>query len=279
MQTLEQIRIVMVNTSDSGNLGSAARAMKTMGFRDLCLVAPLDPPTTAKAVSRASGAADVLYHARVVDTLEDAIADCQLVVGASARLRTIPWPLLSPVSLGRLVGECPGDTRVAILFGREDSGLTNEELQRCHFHVAIPGNAEYSVLNVSQAIQVICYQLRQSLIEEPDLFLGQWGTATTPELDKGGGAEANREACSDTLARAMRDWDSPLATHADMERFHRHFEEVMLELDFLDPNNPRQLLTRVRRLFNRACLDHREVNVLRGILTAMQKRLRGSGSH
>lgn len=252
MQTLDQIRVVMVNTSDSGNLGSAARAMKTMGFKDLCLVAPLDPPTTAKAVSRASGAADILHHARIVDTLDDAIADCQLVVGASARMRTIPWPLLSPVSLGQIVEEAPADTRVAILFGREDSGLTNEELQRCHYHVTIPGNPEYCVMNVSQAIQVICYQLRQSLVEAPRLS----------------------QSPRDVLGEAMEGWDSPLAAQQEMERFFEHFEAVMLELDFFDPNNPRQLLTRVRRLFNRARLDQREVNVLRGVLTAMQKRLR-----
>jgi TrmH family RNA methyltransferase len=252
MQTLDQIRVVMVNTSDSGNLGSAARAMKTMGFRDLCLVAPLDPPTTAKAVSRASGAADILHHARIVDTLDEAIADCQLVVGASARMRTIPWPLLMPATLAQVVHEAPADTRVAILFGREDSGLTNEELQRCHFHVTIPGNPEYCVLNVSQAIQVICYQLRQSLVEGPD--------------------QSDRPR--QILEEAMEEWDSPLADQRDMERFFEHFESVMLELDFFDPNNPRQLLTRVRRLFNRARLDQREVNVLRGILTAMQKRLR-----
>jgi TrmH family RNA methyltransferase len=252
MQTLDQIRVVMVNTSDSGNLGSAARAMKTMGFRDLCLVAPLDPPTTAKAVSRASGAADILHYARIVDTLDDAIADCQLVVGASARMRTIPWPLLTPASLGQIVEEAPAGTRVAILFGREDSGLTNEELQRCHYHVTIPGNPDYCVLNVSQAIQVICYQLRQSLVEAP----------------------RQSQGARDVLGEAMETWDSPLAAQQDMERFFEHFEAVMLELDFFDPNNPRQLLTRVRRLFNRARLDQREVNVLRGVLTAMQKRLR-----
>lgn len=252
MNSLEQIRIVMINTSDSGNLGSAARAMKTMGIRDLRLVAPLDPPTTSKAVARASGAADVLHHARVVDTLDEAIADCALVVGASARMRTIPWPLITPPVLADLVMKEPADSRIAVLFGREDNGLTNEELQRCHYHVTIPGDEDYCVLNVAQAIQVICYQLRQTLIELP---------RTTPLLENNEGF-------------GLREWDSPPANDQDMERFFQHFEQTLVELDFLDPNNPRQLPARIRRLFNRVRLDRMEVNMLRGFLTAVQKRLR-----
>lgn len=251
MNCLQQIRIVMINTSDSGNLGSAARAMKTMGFSDLRLVAPLDPPTTAKAVARASGAADVLYHAKVVDSLEEAIGDCTLVIGASARMRTIPWPLITPPVLAKLVFSEPGESRVALLFGREDNGLSNEELQRCHYHVTIPANDEYGVLNVAQAIQVLCYQLRQTLIEQP-----------APTLDTGG--------------FGMREWDAPPANDDEVERFFQHFEQTLLELEFFDPNNPRQLLTRLRRMFNRVRLDRVEVNVLRGFLTAVQKRLRNS---
>lgn len=255
MNSLDQIRIVMINTSDSGNLGSAARAMKTMGFKNLCLVAPLDPPTTSKAVARASGAADVLHHARIVDTLDEAIADCTLVVGASARMRTIPWPLITPPVLAGLVDKEPSDSKVAILFGREDNGLSNDELRRCHYHVTIPGDEDYCVLNVAQAIQVICYQLRQTLVELP---------AAGPIQDA-------------AAAFGQREWDSPAATDEEMERFFQHFEQTLVELDFMDPHNPRQLPTRLRRLFNRVRLDRMEVNVLRGILTAMQKRMRQSG--
>lgn len=251
MNSLDQIRIVMINTSDAGNLGSAARAMKTQGFRNLCLVAPLEPPTTSKAVARASGAADVLHHARIVETLDEAIADCTLVVGASARMRTIPWPLITPPMLADLVIKEPADSRVAVLFGREDNGLSNDELRRCHYHVTIPGDEEYCVLNVAQAIQVICYQLRQTLIELPN-------AATAPETGTFG----------------LREWDSPAATDEETERFYQHFEQTLVELDFLDPHNPRQLPTRLRRLFSRVRLDRMEVNVLRGILTAVQKRLR-----
>lgn len=251
MNSLDQIRIVMINTSDSGNLGSAARAMKTMGFRDLCLVAPLDPPTTSKAVARASGAADLLHHAKVVETLDEAIADCTLVIGASGRMRTIPWPLITPPMMAELVDKEPSASRIALLFGREDNGLSNDELRRCHFHVTIPGNEDYCVLNVAQAIQVLCYQLRQTLIELP-----RTGTALAGD------------------GFGLREWDSPPATDAEMERFFEHFEHTLVEVDFFDPNNPRQLLTRLRRLFTRVRLDRMEVNVLRGILTAVQKRLR-----
>lgn len=252
MNSLDQIRIVMINTSDSGNLGSAARAMKTMGIRDLRLVAPLDPPTTSKAVARASGAADVLHHANVVETLDEAISDCTLVIGASARMRTIPWPLITPPVMADLVAREPAESRVAVLFGREDNGLSNEELRRCHYHVTIPGDEDYCVLNIAQAIQVICYQLRQTLIELPGAGI----------------------ALENTGGFGLREWDSPAANDEEMERFFLHFEQTLVELDFLDPNNPRQLPTRIRRLFNRIRLDRMEVNVLRGFLTAVQKRLR-----
>lgn len=251
MNSLDQICIVMINTSDSGNLGSAARAMKTMGIRDLRLVAPLDPPTTSKAVARASGAADVLHQARIVGTLDEALADCTFVVGASARMRTIPWPLITPPMMAELIAKEPAESRIAILFGREDNGLSNDELKRCHYHVTIPGDEDYCVLNVAQAIQVICYQLRQTLVELPKAGI------SIP-----------------TEGFGMRDWDSPPATDQEMERFFQHFEQTLVELDFLDPTNPRQLTTRIRRLFNRVRLDRMEINVLRGFLTAVQKRIR-----
>ncbi|CBL45752.1 RNA methyltransferase [gamma proteobacterium HdN1] len=253
MNDLDRISIVMVHTTDSGNLGSAARAMKTMGIHDLRLVAPEDSPDTAKAIARASGAADLLLAARQFDTLEEALADCSLVFGASARKRTIPWPLITPPVMADLVLKEPVEGRVAVLFGREDNGLTNEELSLCHYHVTIPCSDEYCVLNVSQAIQVICYQLRQSLVERP----------------KG------EEAALDTGSFGLREWDAPPATGEEMERFFRHLEETLVALEFLKHENPGQLMTRMRRMFGRIRPDHMEVNVLRGVLTAMQKKLRG----
>ena len=162
---LENIRIVLMNTSHPGNIGSVARAMKTMGLTDLCLVSPLQFPDP-KADEMASNAVDVLAQATVVETLEDAIADCALVVGTSARTRKIPWPLLAPRAMAEKVREEAPTNQIAIVFGREQSGLSNEELERCHLHVNIPANPEYSSLNLGAAVQVIAYELRVAALAE-----------------------------------------------------------------------------------------------------------------
>lgn len=250
MQVLDRLRVVMINTSDSGNIGAAARAMKTMGLSQLVLVQPHEFPT-AKATARASGAGDLLYQARVVQTLDEAIGDCQLVLASSARMRTIPWPLINPREAASRVMNEPAGADIAILFGREDSGLNNEELRRCHLHVCIPGNDAYSVLNVAAAIQVICYEMRMAALERAGAQEAQ------PNPD------------------GLRDWDQPLVSSEDTERLLQHFEEVLLELDFFDPGNPKQLLTRLRRLFLRTRMDRLELNLLRGILSTVQKRIRG----
>ncbi len=249
MQALDRLRIVMINTSDSGNIGAAARAMKTMGVSQLVLVQPKEHPT-AKATARAAGAADLLYNARVVETLDEAIGDCQLVFGTSARLRTIPWPLINPREAASRVTNEPEGADIAILFGREDSGLNNEELRRCHLHICIPGNDAYSVLNVAAAIQVICYEMRMAALERAGAEEAQ------PNPD------------------GLRDWDQPLVSSEETERLLRHFEEVLLDIDFFDPSNPKQLLTRLRRFFLRTRMDKLEMNLLRGILSTVQKRIR-----
>ncbi|MFZ5602778.1 MAG: RNA methyltransferase [Pseudomonadota bacterium] len=248
MQLLDRLRIVMINTSDSGNIGAAARAMKTMGLRQLVLVQPEEFPT-AKATARASAAADLLHKARVVQTLDEAIGDCQLVFGTSARLRTIPWPLIDPRQGAARVMNEPVGADIAILFGREDAGLTNEELRRCHFHICIPANEEYPVLNIGAAIQVICYEMRMAALERQ-------ANPVVPDLS------------------GMQQWDEPLVSSEDMERFLRHFEETLLDIDFFDPNNPKQLLTRVRRFFLRTRMDRLEMNLLRGVLSTVQKRVK-----
>lgn len=232
---LTSIRIVLVNTSHPGNIGSAARAMKTMGLKELWLVDPHEFPHP-KAEELASGALDVLQNATVVKTIEEALHDCHLVVGTSARSRAIPWPMLTPRELAEKAREEQG-SKIAIVFGREQSGLTNEELQQCHFHVEIPANPEYSSLNVANALQVIAYELRVASL-----------TASTPK------------------------WDCEIASFEEVERFYEHLERVLIEIDFLKPAAPRQLMARLRRLFNRARLDTMEVNILRGILTAVQAR-------
>lgn len=236
---LTNIRIVLINTSHPGNIGSAARAMKTMGLSELYLVAPEKFPDP-KAIEMASNAPEVVENAIQVDDLGAALVGCSLVVGASARSRKIPWPMLTPRELGEKARNESGQGKVAILFGREDSGLTNEELSLCHYHVHIPSNPEYSSLNLAAAVQVIAYELRLASLEEA----------------------------------VPQEWDYEFATADAMEGFYQHLEKVMIEVEFLDPNVPRQLMTRLRRLFNRARLDVMEMNILRGVLGAVQKKIK-----
>jgi tRNA (cytidine32/uridine32-2'-O)-methyltransferase len=236
---LQNIRIVLVNPSHPGNIGAAARAMKTMCLHRLVLVQPERYPD-AEATARASGADDVLAAAVVVDTLPAAISDCSLVYGASARQRTLAWPEVTPAECARQVVAQPAHTEIAIVFGRERTGLDNDELGMCNRLVHIPGNEVYSSLNLAAAVQVIAYELLQA-------------TFTT------------REASVNTA-----DQDEP-ASADDLQRFYEHLETALIDIDFLDPGNPRLLMRRLRRLFNRAGLDRTEVNILRGILTAAQK--------
>lgn len=240
-QLLDNIRIVLVNTSHPGNIGGVARAMKNMGLSQLVLVEPKEFPSE-EAEWRASNAQDVLATAQVVSTLDEAIGDCGLVIGTSARERRIPWPLLTPRECGvKTIEEVSAHT-VAILFGREDRGLTNEELHKCHFHVHIPTNPEYSSLNLAAAVQVITYELRMAcLIEQQD----------------GGAVQIN-------------DWDMPPAKSKALESYYQHLQETLEKLSFLQPGNPRQTMTRLRRLYNRVRLDEMELAIMRGILTSIQ---------
>lgn len=237
---LDNIRIVLINTSHPGNIGSVARAMKTMGLADLWLVEPEQFPH-AKAVEMASGAVDILESATVVSTLDEALADCTLVIGTSARMRTIPWPLLNPRQMADKVQKEPSSGQTAILFGREQSGLSNEELQRCNLHVHIPANPAYSSLNLSAAVQVIAYELRMASL----------------------GAQAEIE-----------EWDYRLANADEMEKFFAHLEEVLIAIDFLKLEAPRKLMTRLRRLYLRTRPDVMEMNILRGMLGAVQEALK-----
>jgi tRNA (cytidine32/uridine32-2'-O)-methyltransferase len=235
---LKNIRIILVNTSHPGNIGSVARAMKTMGLKELYLVAPLQYPHN-KAIEMASNAVDVLEGAAVVENLDQAISGCGLVVGASARSRTIPWPMLSPRELGEKALQESQHHKVAILFGQEQSGLTNEELHRCNFHVHIPSNPEYSSLNLAAAVQVIAYELRVAALQ---------------------------------ASQEPQAWDYDYATAEAMQSFYEHLEKVLIDIQFLNPKAPRQLMTRLRRLFNRARPDVMELNILRGILGAIKNQ-------
>jgi len=230
----------MVNTSHPGNIGATARAMKNMGLQSLCLVEPKVFPS-AEATSRASGADDVLAQAVVCDSLDEALVGCTLVVGASARLRSISWPQLDPRQCAAKVVEACVDAPVAVVFGREHSGLTNAELSRCHYLVNIPTNPEYPSLNIAAAIQVIAYELRMT-----------------------------QEAGGEVVAAKSDEVE--LATMEEVEQFYTHLEEVMVASGFLDPEKPKFLMHRLRRVYNRARLEKQELNILRGILTAVQKQ-------
>ena len=230
-----RIRIVLVETSHPGNIGAAARAMKTMGLTRLVLVNPGEFPHP-DAAARASAAVDLLEQAQVVPDLDTALAGCVLVAGTSARRRGIGPPELMPRECAAKLVGAAAERDVALVFGRERTGLTNEELDRCHLLVTIPANPEYASLNLASAVQVLAYEL----------LLARGATAAAAESEV------------------------PLATADEMERLYEHLEQAALETGFLDPENPKHLMRRLRRLFNRAQPDQNELNILRGLLTALQ---------
>ena len=239
----DNIRIVLVHTSHPGNIGGVARAMENMGLHRLYLVAPTNFPNE-QANRRAVSADDLLERATVTDTLEEAIGDCQFVVGTSARERRIPWPLLDARQCAARVAEASAAEEVAVVFGREDRGLTNEELKQCNLHLNIPTSSEYSSLNLAMAVQIVAYELRML------------------------------RAAPEKPAVETENWDTPFASRENMERFYAHLEETLIDIDFLDPAAPRQLMSRLRRLYGRVRLDEMELNILRGILTETQKWVR-----
>ncbi len=249
LPALQRVRVVMVQTSLAANIGAAARAMKTMGLVDLVLVAPTCPFPHGDAMALASGAADLLQQTRVVARLEDAIADCELVFGTSARVRGMPWPVqdLRPAAT-QAMSEALAGHQVAVVFGRENSGLTNDELALCHAHLTIPVNPDYGVLNVAAAIQVVGYELRMQALEH---------------------VQKNHQ--DPAVA-----WDEPLVDQAHMQQFYQHFEQTLADLDFMDPDNPRLLPRRLRRLFGRIRLDRMEYNLLRGVLSRVQALHQGT---
>lgn len=285
---LDHISIVMVNTTLPANIGAAARAMKTMGLSKLVLVAPKTYPSD-DATALAAGAADILDQAIVVETLEDAIADCELVFGTSARSRTIPWPLLEARAASELAIEqaASHQHKVAIVFGREDRGLTNEELALANYHLTIPVNDEYGVLNVAAAIQVVCYELRIHALGLAQQSTAAFEKATSvkatsektspekPDSDNNSDEEVSNSFRMSLPNTATMQWDEPLVTHAQMSQFYPHLETMLVDIDFMDPENPRMLPLRLKRLFGRIQLDRMEYNLLRGIFGRVQALARG----
>lgn len=239
LDAFARIRIVLSRPTHPGNIGAVARAMKTMCLGQLYLVAPRRFPAP-EANALAAGAEDILERAHVCQTLEEAVRDCRLIVGTSARSRRIDWPTLDPSEGARRMMAATAEGSVALVFGQERTGLINEELDRCHAMIAIPANQAYSSINLAASVQIMAYELMRA------------GAGATPVADE------------------MLGSTRP-ATHAEMEHFYRHLEQALRETGFLDPANPRLLMRRLRRLFNRAMPDQNEVNILRGILTSVQR--------
>ncbi len=235
---LENIRIILVNTSHTGNIGSAARAMKTMGLSQLVLVDPVQPPD-GKSTALAAGAVDILANLHIVPTLAEAIADCSLVIGTSARPRTLSWPMLDPRQAGQKLADGSVKGTVALVFGRVRPGLPNEELLQWQYHVKIPANPDYSSLNVAMAVQTLCYEIRMS-------WLAQQEIPVVADED-----------------------DYP--PQASMELFYSHLEETLRQTQFLHSDHPGHVMMRLRRMFTRLRPDNNELNILRGILTSVQK--------
>lgn len=241
---LKNISIVLVETSHPGNIGAVARAMKTMSVTDLRLVNPTNYPG-AEVTARAAGADDILARAAVYADVASAIADAHLVMGSSTRGRSIPWPIIDPVSAAEKAAGCLAQGRkVVLMFGGERAGLSNEELDYCHCVVNIPANPDFCSLNIAAAVQIICYELYRMTAE----------------------ASHNKAAGNEVA-------DSVSAEQ--MKLFYQHLEQCLIDIDYLDPEKPRRLMRRLRRLFNRIELDDNEYNIMRGILTAAQQARRG----
>ena len=264
------IKVVLMRTTHPGNIGAVARAMKNMGLNQLALVNPSDctnhgepsnPVQSMEAVRRSSGAKDLLQQAHVYESLEESLAECHIVIGASARSRKMVWPLMNPRDCAELIHKeifnspVSKSIKIALMFGQEASGLTNDELQRCHYHVNIPAIADFSSLNLAMAVQLICYEIRMAMLLDT--------TVDQPH-----------QLTSAILSAKDEGWDEELATASNLESFFIHLEETLINIEFHDAKNPRRLMNRLRRLFQRAHMDKMEVNILRGILTAVQKQLK-----
>lgn len=241
---LENIRIVMVNTSHPGNIGAAARAMKNMGLSRLYLVEPKDYPSI-EAINRSVGAVDVLDNAVVVENLNQAVAGCVWVAGTSARLRTIQWSTLEPKDCVQKALENLEQGEIAIVFGNETSGLTNEQMEKCNVLLHIPTNPEFSSLNIAAAVQLVCYEIRQALV-----------------------------AVKTKKAKGSKHRYDTLANTTQLDGLYQHLSESLQQIGFFGTKNPDIMMRRLKSLFNRAATTQREVSILRGICSAIQGKKR-----
>jgi TrmH family RNA methyltransferase len=235
------VRVVLVDPSHPGNIGSVARAMKNMALDDLVLVRPRSFPH-ADSVALAAGADDILARARVAGTVAEAIEDCGFVAGSTSRPRSYHWEFTTPRDAAARVVALPGENRAALLFGSERYGLGNEDLDHCNVLIRIPANPDYCSLNLAMSVQLLAYEI----------FMAREQPQSRVQLEM------------------------PLASSGDMERFYAHLQTVLEEIEFEDRTG--YLMERLRRLFNRAQLDGNELNILRGILSAVQGRRRRAGA-
>ncbi|MCL9775960.1 tRNA (cytosine(32)/uridine(32)-2'-O)-methyltransferase TrmJ [Vibrio methylphosphonaticus] len=236
---LDNVKIILVGTSHSGNIGSAARAMKVMGLSQMVLVDP-QCEVDAQAVALAAGASDIALGATIVSSLEEAVENCGLVVGSSARSRTLDWPMIEPRECGQRFAIEGEKHPVALVFGRERTGLTNDELQLCHFHTCIPANPEYSSLNLAMAVQTLSYEVRVAHLDRESQ---QFPAQDEPDYPR----------------------------HKELELFYQHLENVITNTQFISKDKPNLVMNKLRRLFSRARPESQEINTLRGILTSIDK--------
>ena len=242
MDYSDSIKVVLVGTTHPGNIGATARAIKTMGLSKLDLVCPKEFPSD-EATYRSKAAKDILEKASIHETLLESVKGCEIVIGTSARNRKVPWPVLNPKNASIQINTAvKNNSKVAIVFGREDRGLTNEELGLCNLHIHIPTNEDYTSLNLAQAVQIVTYEIRMNFLELESL-------------------------------KSDQEWDVELASAEQTERLIEHMDELMKEVEFYDTDNPRKLLMRVRRFFKRSGIDVMETNIFRGLFSTIQKKL------
>ena len=241
----ENIRIVLVNTKHAGNIGSTARAMKTMGLSCLYMVDPAAEFPSEQATVLASGATDVLEKAKVTETLKKAVEECAFIVGVSARIRGISLPVYMPADSAKQILNENSANKVALVFGREDRGLTNEELRLCHQQVFIPAVDAFKSLNLAASVQILAYELRKTVLQKNKM------QEVVP----------------------LKNTGHPMANAGQMEYFYEHLYRTLDNVDFFIHSNPEKIMSKIRKIYGKARPDQEEINILRGILTAIQIKL------
>jgi len=249
---LRNIRVVLVRTFHPGNIGSAARAMKTMGLNDLYLVSPKDFETQQakdEATKMSTSADDIVQSATQVDNLFEAVKDCTVVIASTARTRGYDLPLLNPQGTAEKLYAASGSEKVALVFGPERMGLSNEDLSLCKYRATIPTNPDYSSLNIAAAVQTFCYEIfKQHLTQQA--------------------ASSENTIASNT---ETKHYSKQYPSTEKMDKFYTHLEQTLTETNFIIKNHPGEIMQKLQALFNRAEMDETELNIMRGILASIQR--------